>query len=373
MRTVMERTVVIAMVIMIALLSSHSARAGECVVFNGSFENDGRMDSVTPLSAPERWSDVDIPQGLFGGYIYDKIWSTEDDYCLTLFSESYMTFTSIDRAVISQQVYLQDVNEIIFDVKLETGHVSDPWDPSRRTAALLMDDEVVWESNSVGSDVRGEYLDQTYIVDANYKDGWPHKLSLCLRSNVNEQPIIRYMARWDFVRFDIYCEGFGYRPGDFNRDCFVDMNDLKLLADQWLAELSANTYDLFEDADNIVNFRDFSVFADKWRTKDVNMNDLKQLAWQWLTEPAAHKYDLFEDDDDIVNFRDFAVFADNWMLDSFSYHQDDELLAADLNNDGVVDFLDYAILTTERDRETCDDIAALAGQWLQKSWLYWMD
>ena len=147
-------------------------------------------------------------------------------------------------------------------------------------------------------------------------------MSLCLRVNVNESSITKYMARWDSVRFDIYCEGFGYRPGDFNQDCFVDMNDLKLLAEQWLAE------------------------------------------------PPAHKYDLFEDSNNIVNFRDFAVFADNWATDSFSYQQEDELLASDLNNDGIVNFLDYAILTEDRTSGDYEDIAELAEQWLQKSWLY---
>jgi len=371
----MERTAVIGMVIMIALLSSRSAWAGECVVFNGSFENDGRMDSVTPLSAPERWSDVNIPPALFGGWVHSD-WSTypEWGYSLTLYSKAVSGIEAGRTAKISQQVYLDDVNRISFDLKLGTDYSYLDWDASRRTAILLIDDTEVWNSDELEPTSNDEYsVDVNESRILQFKDSNSHKLSLAIRTDVTESASWQYWAQWDFVRFDIYCDGFGYRPGDFNRDCVVDMNDLRMLAEQWLAELSTNTYDLFEDADNIVNFRDFAVFADQWRTGGVNMNDLKELAWQWLAEPASHKYDLFEDDGDIIDFRDFAVFAEGWMLSSFGYQQDDELLAADLNNDGVVDFLDYAILTTERDRETYDDIAALAGQWLQKSWLYWMD
>ena len=187
---------------------------------------------------------------------------------------------------------------------------------------MLIDDEVVWESNSIGSDVRGEYLRRTYTIDDKYKDANPHKLSLSLRSNVNESTIIKYSAKWDFVRFDTHCEGFGYLWADLNTDCVVDFNDLVLLAENWL------------DCD------------------------------------PGYKYDLFEDADNIVNASDFAVFADEWLTDSYQYRPTDELLAYDLNNDGVVDFLDYAMLTEDRNLESCDPVFELTTDWLLKSWLY---
>jgi len=299
------------------------AFGGASVVVNGNFENDGRIDSITPASAPERWTDVNIPSNLFGGYVYDGGWSTypQGGYCLTVFSRPYRTFTNTDIAAVSEHVYFHDVNEIVFDLKLETDW-NDPWDPARRSAVVLIDDEVVWESNNIGPDVRGEYLRGTCTIDEKYKDPNAHKLSLALRSNVNESTIIKYSAKWDFVRFDTHCQGFGYLWADLNTDCVVDLNDLVLL--------SAN----------------------------------------WLRLEPGYKYDLFEDSNNIVDGRDFSVFAEWWLTDSWQYQPADELLAYDLNNDGVVDFLDYAVLTGGRDLADYDSVFDLTSQWLLKSWLY---
>ncbi len=307
-----EKTVLA--VVMIMMLLANKTKAGVSVVVNGSFEDDGTTIADITAEIPHGWDDVNMPSSGFSGSVYAD-WATHGDYYLNLYTNAYETFAAGETATISQQVYLADVNQIIFDLKLDTTY-GDPWDPAKRTAVILIDGAVVWKSNSVGSDVRDEYFDQTVDVNGIY-DASPHTLALGIRANVSETSYIDYRTQWDFVRFDTYCEGFGFLPGDINRDCYVD----------WF--------------------------------------DLEMLAGQWLVESPAEKYDLFRDTDNTVNFNDFAVLADSWMSDS--YGQDSNLLATDLNYDGIVNFIDFAILAQDWRAGAADynDIAILADEWLQ--------
>ena len=309
----MKEKIVLA-VVMIMMLSANKIRAGVSVVENGSFEEDGTAIADITAEIPHGWDDVNMPSGWFGGSVYAD-WATHGDYYLNLYTYAYGTFAADETITISQQVYLADVNQIIFDVKLDTTY-GDPWDPAKRTAVMLIDGTVVWESNSVGADVGGDYFDQTVDVNGIY-DASPHTLTLGLRANMSETSYVDYRTQWDFVRFDTYCEGFGFLQGDINLDCYVD----------WL--------------------------------------DLEMLAGQWLVESPAEKYDLFQDANNIVNFNDFAVLADSWMANS--YELDSTLMAMDLNYDGIVNFIDYAILAEDWSSGAADynDIAVLADEWLQ--------
>ena len=243
---------------------------------------------------------------------------------------------------VSQQVYFEeDVNELIFDVKLATGW-DDPWDPAKRTAFVLIDGNEVWESNSVGSDVRGEYLDQSYTVEDQYKDANTHTLTLGLRANVSGTPFIEYYAQWDFIKFDKYCGGLGYLSGDFDLDCYVDMNDFKQLIDVWLMEAPSQKYDLFKDG--IIDFHDFALFAQYWMANSY---------WENWGDDNCYEVELLIsdiDDSGEVDYGDMLVLVDNW-LDTGSCNR------ADINFDGIVDFKDFAILTRD---------------WQQRSWLYWV-
>jgi len=59
----------------------------------------------------------------------------------------------------------------------------------------------------------------------------------------------------------------------------VDIYDLAVFTDQWLLEkLSFNI-----NSDGIVNFLDFTVFANNWQG---DMNQLSQFASQWLQRSA---------------------------------------------------------------------------------------
>lgn len=260
----MKKVAVIG-VIMVMLLVGNLTQAADCEMVNGSFEDDGQIYDIV-AAEPNGW-DVNLPANKFGGYVY-RDWPAEGSYNLTVYSQWFQTFDVNDMATVSQDVYLADVNQINFDLKLETYSMT-PWDPNKCTAVLLIDDDVVWESSNAGSDVRGEYFDQTYAVEDKYRDEDPHKLSLGIRINVAEMLWERYITQWDFIQCTLYCEGAGLLAGDFNRDCRVDMRDLKLVADVWLSEPDQHDqYNLFKGDDvgtsGIVNFFDFAIFADTW-------------------------------------------------------------------------------------------------------------
>lgn len=265
------RKVKIIGVTIVVLLAGSWARAEVCGIVNGSFEDDGYIADIT-VTEPNGWN-VNMPVGKFRGYVYTD-WATDPydpnnpgpNYSLTLYSQSFMTFAAGDMATVSQQMDLTDVDEVVFDLMLDKNK---SWDPNVCTAVLLIDDDLVWESNSVGSDVRDEYLDQAYTVEGKFKDGSPHKLSLGLRVNVAGMLFDRYYTYWDFFECVSYCDGNGLLDGDFNRDCYVDANDLELMADVWLDEVGRyDRYNLFRsdeiDPNGIVNFLDFAIFAYNW-------------------------------------------------------------------------------------------------------------
>ena len=171
---------------------------------------------------------------------------------------------------ISQDIVLDDVNEITFDLKLDT-YSGLAWDPNIATAIVMIDDEIVWEPNSAKANIRGEYIDQSYAVQDKFRDGNPHKLSIGLKINVDTQSgfFEFYRLRWDSINCVIFCDGGGLLPGDFNRNCLVDAGDLQQVADVWLLEVeSGDKYNLFRDDDldgiGTINFYDLAILADNW-------------------------------------------------------------------------------------------------------------
>jgi len=322
----MKRTVFIAAVIM--LLFGHWARAAVSVIMNGSFENDAwPEDQYITEYPPYKWPEVDLRVRKFGGLVSTD-WSTHGHYSLTLFSQGLGGVDANDMATLSQEVYLRDVGHIIFNLRLSTNW-DIRWDPNRFSAVLLIDQDVVWDSNDWDPDENDEYREQVAAIDEKYKDKNLHRLSLGIRANAPEPTatFVCHIAQWDFVRFDTHCDcgGFDYPPGDFNRDCLVD----------WL---------------------DFGMVFD-----------------QWLTAKPEKKFDLFSDDDNIFNLRDFAVFADTW--NSGESGQEKDLLFADFNNDGIVNMKDFAISAEARRSEDVDysDILTIAEEWLETNWLYGLE
>lgn len=403
-RAVMKTAKVFAAVMVVLLLVTNN-QAGVSLIMNGSFENDGYINDIT-IKAPRRWCDVNVPSDKFGGLV-DSYWQTHGDYSLSLYSK-YTTFTAGDMATVSQQVYLADVEQIIFDLRLGTvaGYM---WDPGWRSALVLIDGNVVWDSDDLIPNASGEYLNQIVDVDEIYKDAVPHTLSLAMRVDVaGAEWLYQYQARWDFVKFDTYCGGFGYLPEDINLDCYVDMLDLKLLAGQWLAEELNLEYDLFPDEELIINLPDFATFAFYWqyqncpqsdwceggdfdRSGAVDFADLMIFADHWLGQVVYLLSDF--SGDDLVNFWDFAGFANRWQDNTdWRYWGEEncfelELPDGDLDYNGIVNLRDFAILAGDWDsRGPCissdiddsgvvdyRDIAGMTDEWLLKSWLYGLE
>ena len=318
----MKRTIVFG-VTMVVLLALNSAQASVCQIVNGSFEDDAWISDIA-IKDPNGWT-ANVPADNFRGYVGSD-WRTDGSYNLTLYSQFYQTFTPGDMATVSQQLYLADVNEIRFDLKLDT--YFSPWDPNKCTAVVLIDGDVVWESKNTGTDVRGEYRNQATTVGEKYKTPGLHKLSLGIRVNMAELLSDGYITDWDSIRCTLYCGGGGLLAGDLNHDCYVDVNDLKLVADAWLGKV--DPYDRrnpFRGDDvegyGTINFLDFAAYADIWKG---SISDLSAFASKWLAEVDLNdEHNLFRGDDvephAIVNFRDFGVFADNWLGSSYTEGQ----------------------------------------------------
>jgi hypothetical protein len=56
------------------------------------------------------------------------------------------------------------------------------------------------------------------------------------------------------------CGSWGYLPADFNNDCLVGIDDLKLLSQYWL--LSNESIDLTKD--QFIDYEDYSILSDDW-------------------------------------------------------------------------------------------------------------
>jgi hypothetical protein len=243
------------------------ANAEVCEITNGSFEDDGTIYDIT-AQEPNGW-EPNVPSGKFTGGI-DASWSTDGHFNLLLSSIWFKAFDANDAAIVSQDVVLDDVNEITFDLKLDT-YTGLAWDPNIATAVVMIDDQIVWEPNSTSADITGEYIGQSYAVEDKFRDGNHHKLSVGLKINIDTQNgfFEFYRVRWDSIDCVLYCDGGGFLAGDFNRDCLVDVNDLQQVADVWLFEVeSGDKYNLFHDDDlegiGTVNFYDLAILADNW-------------------------------------------------------------------------------------------------------------
>ncbi len=323
------------------------------MVKNGSFEDDGReIDPVTPEDAPEYWWDVNIPSDKFIGWVDTFWWShsyVEDDgNSLAFSSKSYVDYVEGDMASASQEVYLLGVKEIIFDIKLNGTHSSYQWESARFSAVVQIDGNDVWDSkdwrpdgNELLPDEDAMYYDVNVPVAIN--DYNLHTLTLAMRANSSQAHYTQYRVYWDFVKFDKYCGGFGYLRGDFNRDCYVDFRDFALLAGLWMEQTSDYNYDLFEDG--VVDGFDLMLFVESW----AGNSDWRNWGDENCYELSLLDADL--NDDGVVNLRDYAILVSQW-------ESTEEHIRADLGGNGVVGY---------------DDILVLGEYWLEKSWLYWQD
>lgn len=312
-------------VAMVMLLTGNLAWSDDCGIVNPSFEDDGAVNDIAAV-APTGWT-ADLLGGNFGGYIYTN-WKTDGFYSLSLHLNSRVDYFAGDMATVSQAkpIDMSVVRQINFDVMLETGF--GPWDPNVCTAVVLIDDDVVWESNSVGPDVRGVYRDQVYIIENKYRDEGLHTISLGMRMNVDWFYWIdeAYQTYWDMIDCNLYCGGAAPIEGDINNDCCVDGNDLKLLADMWLADAidPNDPANLSHDGDELtsfatIDFYDFAVYAGGWAGDMLGLEGLAEY-WLGIVDPD-YEFNLFTEDDirpsAEINFLDLAVLGNHWLECSF--------------------------------------------------------
>ncbi len=319
-----------------------TAKGRVSLIMNGSFEYDGySIDYITADDAPRYWCDVDLAEDNFGA----SLWSgglTEGNYYLRVYCTDYGDFDQGDMGLISQQVYLDDANEFIFDLQLTTAY-GDPWNPQKRSAVIAIDGNVVWETSSVGTDIRGLYEGQVCTIPQDYKDGQEHTLSVGIRVNNGTEDFIEYNSYWDFIKFDAHCGGFGYLAGDLNQDCYVTLADLAVLGLSWMDVPASPKDDLNEDG--IVDKMDLALFAEDW---------LYNTYWQNNGQAGNVEMELLESDFDLsgkVDLVDLMVFSEYWLSDS-------TCAGLELSGDDTINFEDFAVL---------------AEQWGQRDWLYYVE
>jgi len=301
------------------------------LVRNGSFEyDDTTVDYITAGNTPRYWCDVNLAEYNFGA----SLWAgglTEGNYYLRIYSDRYGEFDQGDMGLVSQQVCLKDANEIIFDVLLTTTY-NKIWNPQKRSAVIAIDGNVVWESNSVGTDVRGLYENQTCVIPEGYMDDLMHTLSLGVRVNDGAEDSIEYDACWDYIKFNAHCGGFGYLAGDLNQDCYVTLADFAELALSWMDEPASAKDDLYEDG--FVDYMDLALFAEDW---------LLNTDWtRWGQEGTfrMEKLDLDLDLSGAVDLGDVMVLSEYWLGDG-------KCCGAELSGDDIVNFEDFAVIANE--------------------------
>ncbi|HBG78054.1 MAG TPA: hypothetical protein DDW84_04285 [Phycisphaerales bacterium] len=325
---------IVLLIICFAVFAVGGASAASLMT-NGSFEDDGHAIGDITSTKPVGWN-VNIGSK-FGGEITGD-WKTRGSYSLLLYSYIDSVFNQTDFAEVSQQVDLTDANEIIFDIYL-AGYEYDviPWNGSKIAAYVRIDNSTndLWASPA---DADGEYNAVRVPLDSNLTG--IHTLRFGIRSKASERLFASYYAYWDFIKLDAFCGGNGYLEADFNRDCYVDFDDVDVLAQNWLRSDLAPADDLIDiRPDGKINLSDFVVLANQW---------LLCTDWQdanCVEVPLALNADI--NLDGIVNILDYSILIANWGVPTN--------LKADINGSGTVDYNDLAIMN---------------AQWLEKSWLY---
>ncbi|MGA2093320.1 MAG: dockerin type I domain-containing protein [Sedimentisphaerales bacterium] len=302
------------------------------VVKNGSFENDGYIGLITQNTRPKYWCSVNYDSSKFYEYVYSD-WSTNGGFSLTMYAVN-TDFVKDDSATITQSVYLTSARQIVFDIYLYTDNGD--WNTDTVTASVLIDNTEIWNSDGL-TYTSGQFMGHIAVdVNETFKDSRPHFLTLRLKADTSSYHSYAYFAQWDSIGLSTTCGSTGYLPADLTHDCVVDINDLKVFADNWLTPNGLNLTD-----DNDVNFADFAEFAKSW------MVDIRGKAF--IPEPNFVFLDGDLNDDGIVDFADFAIFGNNWR------GQGGSCVRSDLNGDGFVDF---------------KDLALLFGQWTKTGGLY---
>ncbi len=327
-------------VIEITLPEEPTVYTSPSLIRNGSFERDGAISDISTF-APRYWWDVNLPDTEnFGSKVTDG-WSTCGDHSLLLYSDLFAACGAGEMAFVSQDVLMDEVQELTFDVRLVSSFGG--WNADVRTALVLLDDQVIWNSDEFTPDANDELRDMQVLLDVN--DGNMHTLSLAMVSDIDEESpdFVEYRVYWDFVKFNLYCDGMGYLREDIDHDCDVDFDDFALLAQHWLTPDAAYRYDLYEDSE--VDVFDLNKLADHW----LNTTDAAQCGQPNFQTPLLLDGDL--NDDGVIDLKDYGIFVEGLESQTVTNRND-------INRDGEIDV---------RDMDT------LFKDWLIKSWFYELD
>jgi hypothetical protein len=328
-----------------------SAQGQRSLIMNGSFEQNGQVIPDITLESPVFWCDVNIANGKFKGKV-NTDWASHPEngagYSLQLLTDTFADLIEGDRAYVSQKAFFEtDINSLSFDLWLTTNPGSADWDVNEITALILIDGVEIWNSDSLTYDEQGEFLG-TIVIESDsfiqFLDHSEYTLTLALESDVTDAFITRYIAVWDFVKFDKYCGGLGFLDGDLNQDCFVNFVDLAVLGLSWMNEPASLKDDLYEDG--IVDEYDLELFAEDWLyntdwTKwgqdgtfqmerleldldlsgEIDLGDVMVLSEYWLSDGRCAGIEL--SGNDVVNFEDFAALVNQWGLRDWLYYVQD--------------------------------------------------
>ncbi len=306
-------------VMMIALVMTGWAAVATAdeVLGNPSFEDDGMIGDIT--SEEISYWDVNMMPELFGGWI-DADLVTHGYYNLTLFSNSSVELVEGDIAKVYQNVDLYNVNQISFDVTLSI-FGSGSWANNDCNAVIMIDDDVVWSQGNAGT-----YNGQTVNID--YDDHKKREVALALVIETDMLPVFYYMTDWDDFQTQASCNGNGFLQGDLDRDCDVDEDDLELLANQWLNELSDyHKCNLAHNDDcNSVAIINLNDYAQAINVEGETIPAIDGVTKAWLknvkTWHKGYSSNYYTDDDEmiesigIINFLDYSILSQNWQQNS---------------------------------------------------------
>jgi len=313
-------------VLAVSMICCGISRGAVSIVKNGSFENDGIIGVVAQDARPEHWCDAGFDESKFLAFVWDD-WSTHGDYSLTFGTRYNAAFQAGDTAVISQSVFAENVHQISFDLALSTEWPDINWDSSLFSAIVTVDDEVIWDSNQPGISENGVY--HIEVNNLNFSSGL-HILAFGIKSNTAAEPYYySYYAKWDSVMFDTFCNSTGPQPADFDVNGIVDIYDLQVLADGWL---NPEGPDLTGDGN--VNFSDFASLAGVW----MSTEQAELPCDTFFFEPNYILLDADLNDDGIVDYYDVFILSSEWLNNGGA------CVRTDLNEDGSIDFADYALL-----------------------------
>ena len=289
----MKRKILIGSFTILLLMFAPLANAE---LTNPSFEdNDDNIDDIT--SGELIGWDVNMSAG-FGGKVR-SIWVTDANYSLEIYAEPYFNFVDDTFAYIEQSIS-SDVEQVMFDLKMEATVFSIPqaWNTVKNIVFVLVNDELVWESNGLGA---GEFIDLNAVLTSvtepnNLKIGY-----LVLGGGDNDG--VSYSAFFDNFRLITSgpCGGNNYLYTDLDFSCYVDMNDFALLANYWLYDdFPRHVCDIYEDG--IINMLDYAELAADYG-KCSEKTDSNCIAGDWIPQDITG--------DGIVNFKDYAEIIYN--------------------------------------------------------------